>query len=321
MTDGGPVLLVDSYNLFIRNFCANPLMAEGQHVGGVVGFLQSLNLLISQHSPSECVIVWEGGGSARRRAIYPDYKSKRRPVKLNRFHEGDIPDTVENRNWQVKTLIQVMKNLPVKQVYVSDCEADDVIGYLAKYSYSQSPVLIVSSDHDYLQLVNERIKVWSPTLKAIVDEEYVIKKFGLRPQNMVTVRCFCGDISDSLPGIKGLGIKTMLKRFPQLAGDEIVDVENILSHAENMPEKSPKVYLQVKNEAPVARMNWKLMNLDVSNLSWNQIAKINSAFETPPPAGNKIELIRSLTKAGIKTFDIDRLYMNAMANLKRKHVQ
>ena len=94
MTAEGPVLLIDVYNLYLRNFCANPLMAEGQHVGGVVGCLQSLNSLISAHSPSECVIVWEGGGSARRRAIYPEYKSRRRPVKLNRFHEGDLPDTV-----------------------------------------------------------------------------------------------------------------------------------------------------------------------------------------------------------------------------------
>jgi 5'-3' exonuclease len=118
-------------------------MAEGQHIGGIVGFLQSLNLLIANHKPKECVIVWEGGGSTRRRAIYPDYKSRRRPVKLNRFHEGDIPDTVENQTWQVHVLVNAMKNLPVRQIYVSDCEADDVIGYLAKYSYKDSHVLIV----------------------------------------------------------------------------------------------------------------------------------------------------------------------------------
>ena len=135
MLDERPVMLVDAYNLFIRNFVANPLMAEGQHVGGVTGFLQSLNSLLAAHRPKECVIVWEGGGSTRRQSIFPDYKSKRRPVKLNRFHEGEIPDTFENRNWQVRLLIHTMKNLPVRQIYVSDCEADDVIGYIAKYSY------------------------------------------------------------------------------------------------------------------------------------------------------------------------------------------
>jgi DNA polymerase-1 len=316
MSEDRPVLLVDAYNLFIRNFCANPLMADGQHVGAVVGFLQSLNSLISTHCPKECVVVWEGGGSSRRRAIYPDYKSRRRPVKLNRFHENEIPDTVENQNWQIKLLIHVMRNLPIRQVYVSDCEADDVIGYLSKYSYSKSNVVIVSSDHDYLQLVDDRVTVWSPTLKAIVTKESVKERMGVWPQNLVTARCFCGDSSDSLPGVKGLGLKTLVKRFPELAGTDEIYIDRIIELAELAPSKSAKVYESVKNSAALARMNWKLMRLDVSNLSWNQVARVNSAVESPLPEGNKIELIRSLVKAGIKTFDVDRLYLNANINLR-----
>ena len=316
MQDERPVLLIDAYNMFIRNFCANPLMANGQHVGGVVGFLQSLNSLLQTHHPKECVVIWEGGGSTRRRDIYPDYKAKRRPVKLNRFHEGDIPDTLENRNWQVKMLIHMMKLLPIRQIYVSDCEADDVIGYLAKYSYSRSRVLIVSSDHDYLQLVDDRITIWSPTLRAIVTRESVKEKIGIWPHNLLVARCFCGDRSDALPGVKGLGLKTMVKRFPELAEDSPVELEEIISRAAAMPEKSPKVYAQVKSSADLGRMNWKLMKLDVSNLSWNQVTRVTSAVEAPLPEGNKFELIRSLIKAGIQTFDADRLYLNATVNLK-----
>jgi DNA polymerase-1 len=237
-------------------------------------------------------------------------------VKLNRFHEGDIPDTVENQNWQVKLLVHVMRNLPIRQIYVSDCEADDVIGYLAKYSYSGSRVLIASSDHDYLQLVDDRVTVWSPTLKAVVTKESVRERMGVWPQNLVTARCFCGDSSDSLPGVKGLGLKTLVKRFPELAGEEEITIDRVIEIAEGAPPKSPKVYESVKNNASLARMNWKLMRLDVSNLSWNQVMRVNSAVEAPLPEGNKIELIRSLVKAGIKTFDVDRLYLNASVNLK-----
>jgi len=316
MQDERPVLLIDAYNMFIRNFCANPLMADGQHVGGVMGFLQSLNSLLQAHRPKECVIIWEGGGSTRRRDIYPDYKAKRRPVKLNRFYEGDIPDTLENRNWQVKLLVSLMRNLPIRQIYVSDCEADDVIGYLAKYSYSQSRVLIVSSDHDYLQLVDDRITIWSPTLRSIVTRETVKEKTGIWPHNLLVARCFCGDRSDALPGVKGLGLKTMVKRFPELAGDDPVEIDDIISTAQSMPAKSPKVYEQVKTSADLGRMNWKLMKLDVSNLSWNQVSRVTSAVETPLPEGNKFELMRSLARAGIKTFDVDRLYLNATVNLK-----
>ena len=73
------VLLVDGMNLFIRGFVANPSMSEnGFHVGGVVGFLNSLRNCIEKFKPTEVFVVWEGGGSSRRRAIYSDYKKKSR---------------------------------------------------------------------------------------------------------------------------------------------------------------------------------------------------------------------------------------------------
>lgn len=311
-----PVLIIDAMNLYIRNFCVNPLMADGQHVGGIVGFLRSLNLLIETHRPKECVIVWEGGGSTRRRAIYPDYKSGRKPQKLNRFYDGEIPDTIDNKNWQVEALIATLRNLPIRQVYISDCEADDVIGYLSKYSYKDSRVVIVSSDHDYLQLVDNRISVWSPTLKSIVTKGSVKEKFGVLPHNFLVIRCFCGDASDALLGIKGLGFKTMIKRFPELASEKCIELEEIIELANSMPEKSSNVYRQVKTHANLGRMNWKLMKLDISNLSWNQVSKVNSALEAQIPSCNKLNLTRSLLKCGIKIIDVDKLCLNSSINLK-----
>ena len=313
-----PVMLVDGMNLFIRNFIANPLMVEGQHVGGAVGFLQSLGSLFAQHRPMECIVVWEGGGSLRRRQLYPDYKSRRKPQKLNRFHEGDIPDTVENRNWQVKLLIACLKCVPVRQVYISDCEADDVIGYMAKYSHRDNDVIIVSSDHDYLQLVTGRVKIWSPTLKALVDTEWVKERYGVLPLNLCVARCFAGDSSDSLPGLEGVGIRTLVKRFPQLADDRLVDVEEIIECAKNHPQASKlKVMKSIIDGAEVAKRNWRLMNLDVSNLSGNQVGKLNSTMEMEVPHGNKMELIRTLVGRGVKTFDIDRFYLQATVNLQK----
>ena len=186
----GPVLLCDGTNLFIRNFTSSPQMSEGQHIGGVLGFLTSLGYLIDMLKPVACVIAWEGGGSSRRRAIYPGYKGGRRPQRLNRFHEGEIPDTVENRDWQLGLLIALLRFLPVRQVYVPDCEADDVIGYMARYCFKENPITIVSSDHDYYQLVNDRVNVWSPNQKKIIDENSIIEKYGIHPRNFLIARCF-----------------------------------------------------------------------------------------------------------------------------------
>ena len=83
-----PILVVDALNLFMRHFVVNPAMSDaGVHVGGWIGFLRSLRLLAEKIAPSQIIVAWEGGGSPRRRAIFADYKSNRRPQKLNRFYE------------------------------------------------------------------------------------------------------------------------------------------------------------------------------------------------------------------------------------------
>lgn len=313
----GPVMLVDAYNLFVRNFVANPLMEEGQHVGGVVGFMKSIGALVADHRPSSLVVIWEGGGSSRRRAIFHQYKDNRRPQKLNRFHEGDIPDTVENRNWQVKLLVSLLKFLPIRQTYVSDCEADDVIGYMARYHFKDRNILIVSSDHDYLQLVDDRVQVWSPTLKEIVNCDFVQKKFGVPPHNLCVTRCFTGDASDALPGIPGVGLRTMVNMFPKLAGEDELSVEDIIELCETHPKIDRiKALKSIMENKEVARRNWQLMSLDVSNLSASQVQKINTSFDIPLSNPDKMGLIRQLVKHGIKTFDVDRFYLTITLNLR-----
>ena len=74
---------------------------------------------------------------------------------------------MENRNHQINVLIEVLRNLPIVQVYVTDCEADDVIGYLSKYSLKEWRKVIVSSDKDFYQLLDKNTLIYSPTWKKI----------------------------------------------------------------------------------------------------------------------------------------------------------
>ena len=65
-----PILVIDGLNVFMRHFAANPSTSEnGEHVGGVVGFLRGLRHLVNLTKPKEVIVAWEGGGSLRRRAI------------------------------------------------------------------------------------------------------------------------------------------------------------------------------------------------------------------------------------------------------------
>ena len=310
-----PVILCDAYNLFLRAYTANPKMANGEHVGGAIGFLSSLGSLISTLRPSACVIVWEGGGSARKRAVYPDYKGGRKPQRFNRFYEADIPDTKENMEWQLKLTIALMKHLPVRQVYISDCEADDVIGYMARYCFKDDDIVIVSSDHDYYQLVNDRVNIWSPNQKKLIDVNFIIEKFGIHPKNFCLARCFDGDVSDNIPGVKGVGLKTLAKRFPQFLDGE-PSIDSILEESKQLVDVSKvKFYSSILESENVIKRNWRLMNLDMTSLSATQIKKIEDSVVTSIPQPNKIGLMKLLMQNGVKTFNVDSLFLQVNANL------
>ena len=190
-----PVLIIDGLNLFTRHFVVNPTMSQnGHHLGGFVGFLKGIRLLSERCNPEQIVVVWEAGGSSRRRAIFDNYKQGRRPQKLNRYYD-DIPDTVGNRNRQVALLVEALKHVPVRQMYVTECEADDAIAYMTKYHYRDKRCVVVSSDKDLYQLIDERVTQWSPGQKAYITSEKVKNKFGVSVSNFVTARSFIGDPS------------------------------------------------------------------------------------------------------------------------------
>jgi len=315
----GPILVIDGLNVFMRHFVANPTMSNlGHHVGGTVGFLKNVKLLADKIKPVNIVVVWEGGGAQRRRAIYPEYKVSRRPQKLNRFYGEDLPSTTENRTDQVSLTVRFLRHAPVLQIYVADCEADDVIGYLVKHTFSDKECVIASSDKDYYQLLSDRVIQWSPGQKKFITPEDVSEKFEISVENFCTARAIIGDSSDNIPGVKGAGFKTLAKRFPELKNHEFVSVDDIISSSCLLTASSKlKLYERISNDSEAIRRNWKLMHLGTMNLSGNQIEKISGALDTFEPSCSKISLIRALMKEGIDTFDVDSFYMSINSVVRR----
>lgn len=309
-----PILLVDAFSVFMRSFIANPAMSnQGQQIGGFVGFLTSLKLLSERLTPKRVVVVWEGGGATRRRAIYKDYKSGRKPPKLNRYYEDDIPETPENQDNQIRLIIESLRNVPVQQIYVPDCEADDAIGYISKYLFADEKIVIVSSDKDLYQLIDSRVTQWSPGQKKFITTADVKEKFGVYPCNMSLVRSFIGDPSDNIPGVEGAGFKTMIKRFPALSESESLTVQDVLDFAEKSESKKVKLIQNICEQGDIVRRNWKLMHLDISNLSADQINKIRGAVESYEPKKNKLALMRILVREGVQNFDVDAFFMSLSA--------
>ena len=306
------VLIVDGLNLFTRHYVAHPaLSTNGSHIGGIVGFLYGVVNLVESYKPRKVVIAWEGGGSTRRRNIYKDYKSKRRPQKLNRYYEDDLPDSVENRNYQIAALINLLNFLPVLQIYVPDCEADDVIGYISKYAFRENRKLIVSSDKDFYQLLDKKTIIYSPTWKKLVTSKEVIEKFNISPENFCLAKAICGDPSDNIQGVSGVGFKTLAKRFPGFKSGKSLSTQEISDQCQTFIYEGSKIkaFSEILSSKKIIERNWKLIYLDTSNLSASQIQKINYLIDTFDISRNKIQMMRRLMKEGIQSFNVDRAFL------------
>jgi len=315
-----PIVYIDGLNVFMRHFAANPSKSlNGKLCGGIVGFLGNIDHLARKFKPQKIVVAWEAGGSARRRAIDKNYKEGRRPVRLNRSqYYKDIPDTEENRNYQLKTLIEILYKTPVVQIYVNDCEADDVISYLVKTKKEKIDKIIVTSDKDYYQLLDENTKIWSPNKKQLIDGQYVLDKWSISPQNFCLARCFAGDPSDGIRGVKGAGFKTMSKRFPVLFQNKDITVDDIINESQNKINAGCKIKLYnniILSETNI-RKNWKLMYLDSMMLSADQIKRINFQLDNKESAINKMDLYRIINREGLNTFDIHSFFISIKSSLR-----
>ena len=302
------ILLVDGLNLFTRHFMANPAMSEnGDHVGGVVGFFNALMRLVEKCKPEGVVVIWEGGGSIRKRGLFSEYKKKSKPQSLNRYYDDDIPSTYENRNFQVRTLINILMHVPVCQVYIDGAEADDGIGYLCKYTLREKNKIIVSSDHDFYQLINDNTIIWSPTLKAFVDKEKVIERFGIHPVNFYLAKSITGDTSDNIPGVKGVGYKSLSKRFQKLIEDqECILSDIILESKKKATPKGPKIFKNIVDQEDLIKRNIRLVLLDSNNLRIEQINKIETDIENFDPLWDNITIHKILRETTITSIDPQR---------------
>jgi len=167
------VMIIDGLNLFLRNFSmVNFVNEEGVHVGGLGGFLKSLGSLIYTIKPTSVYITFDGkGSSTNRKNLIPEYKSGR---NLTRLTNWDIFNNIEEENSakidQIVRLIHYLKCLPIKVMSMDKVEADDVIAFLSqKFDHS----IIVSVDQDFLQLVDDKVEVYSPIRKKYYTKQAV----------------------------------------------------------------------------------------------------------------------------------------------------
>ncbi len=274
------VLLVDSLNTFIRSFTViRHINKSGNHVGGLTGYLRSLSYAISLVRPTRIILVFDGqGSSTNKRYIYPEYKANRGIRRITNW------DTFENQEQeseaitnQLVRLIDYLKCLPVDLLSIDKVEADDVIGYLVK-QLPESKITILSSDRDYLQLVNDNVEVYSPTKKIFYNKKRVLEEYEVTSKNFLTHKILVGDKGDNVPGVNGLGIKTLVKHFPELTTEKEFTLNMLLEKCELGNDNVHSKILAFKNQLAINKL---LMDLHDPNIPQESMEHIAELLDNP----------------------------------------
>ncbi len=293
------VLIIDGLNTFIRSWTTNPTMNEdGDHTGGVIGSLKSIGYQIREFNPTRCIVTFDGqNGSQSRKRIHEGYKAGREKnrFRVNRQY-GEMMTEEEERlsmKQQFVWLNDILDYLPLQTMIYDGIEADDTIAYLTKHTQDDlnGEVVIVSTDKDFLQLVSDKVKVFSPTKKKLYDRQMVFDEYGIWPENLLLYRTLDGDKSDNIPGIRGCGIKTLLKRFPELSEDRTITHEEFFQLCEEKQGKI-KLYDDILKAKDQLLMNKRLMELDQPHIPTNQKLKILDRFNQNDIEFKKLDFLR-----------------------------
>jgi DNA polymerase I len=271
-------LLIDGLNLFFRNFSAiNAVNSNGVHIGGLGGFFRSLGALIRTIQPTQVYVVFDGPGSSNnRKNIIPEYKSARNITRVTKHELFDnLEDEDDSKVDQIVRIIQYLQTLPVKTISLSRVEADDIIAYLSSTlpTKPEDRVFIVSSDKDYLQLISEKIIVYRPIEKEYYTTDTVKDKFGVTPSNFLLYKLLMGDNSDGITGIKGLGPKSLFKRFPELQNQDI-SFDDLLNLSETKL-KEHITYARILHDVEGLENKYKIMDLSNPMVSDQEKEYIN----------------------------------------------
>jgi DNA polymerase-1 len=231
-------------------------------------------------NPTRVIIVYDGaGGSQRRRKIHPNYKSQRKSSKrITRWDAfKNATEEKDAMKIQFSRLIEYLDFLPINVISIDRIEADDTIAYIA-HNLLDEDVTIMSADQDFLQLVNERITVWSPIKKKFYTPRMVMDDYGVPAHNFLMYKVLMGDKSDNIEGVKGLGPKKLPKIVPDLLTQNTLDLDFILEHAGKGKEPMHK---RIVESATQLQLNEELMDLKNPPISGELKLQITRLIEAP----------------------------------------
>jgi 5'-3' exonuclease len=284
------VLIIDSMNMFLRNFSViNKINPSGHHIGGLVGYLRSLAFMIKQHNPTRVLLIFDGeGNTVNKKYIYPEYKGNRKIKRITNWTSFDsLQEESESIQTQLLRLIDYLKFLPINISVIDKLEADDIIAYLAP-KFGQS--IIVSADQDFLQLVCDQITVYSPIKKKYYTSLDVFEEFGCWPINFLGKKILMGDASDNVPKVPKLGPKKLYSLFPELTTTNHFSLKEIIDKSYKESDNIP-LYGDVYNFRKQLEINELLMDLENPNIPEQEKERLDNLILEKPYKMNKAKFL------------------------------
>jgi len=222
------LFIIDGYAILYRAHYAlirNPLITSyGFHTSALFGFTNQLIKIIKDENPDYLVCAFDSKEKTFRHKIYSDYKANR-------------PEMPEELQKQIPHLWELLDGMNIPVLRKPGYEADDIIGTVTESVLDKKiQSYIVSGDKDFMQLINDKIFLYTPgkrnSAPDIYDKDGVIKKWGLPPEKIIDLLALMGDSSDNVPGVAGVGIKTAVKLLK-----EYDNIESVLDNASKISNK------------------------------------------------------------------------------------
>lgn len=232
------MVLIDGTNLIFRSYYATAVVgrlmrnSKGMPTNGLFGFVNMINKIINEEQADYYVVALDEGKTFRHQ-IYDDYKQNRSAAP-------------EELVVQLNYIKPILEGMGVKWLTQEGYEADDIVGSLAKQFSEEIEIVAISSDQDYLQLIDDNVivKLLKKSDYKYYDSDKFFEDYGITPKQIIDLKALEGDKSDNISGVSGVGAKTALKLI-----SEYGSVEGIYDNIDGIKGKLQEKLINDKDNA------------------------------------------------------------------------
>ncbi len=257
------LLILDALNIIrrIHEAIAEPDSPD-KVTDTIQSSLRSFKRALHTHRPTHAVAVFDHGGRTWKHELYEAYQAQRQPM----------PPALRDG---LQIIQQALPDQGLHWIAIEGIEADDAIAALVEKwcQYSAEPVTILSTDKDFLQLLNDQVHIYDHFKDAWRDAAYVQEKFGVKPSQMGDLLALMGDAVDGVPGVDKVGRKTAATLL-RIHGH----LDRLISNADKV---GGQVGVNLRKGIEVARLSRRLVSFKTDvplGLTWRMLAQVQPTY-------------------------------------------